>query len=410
MARWERLKFTVFYDDERLTESSKKVKDVVVHMVEYLETELQRRKTSPWRGFYKPRDTLPGDSKLKLPRNVIQRAENAIFIVSPEFLMKRKWLEYWHDTVKIFQNDRQNVDGTIITLFFNVEQQAKIDATKLGGPLGGSYEKTILENIPDDYKDKDNTKWIDDVLEKLIEGSQMPRPTMPTEWYFQGADTSGRCVIICNNSFEDDNVDMVTGTEQAKCNLEELFSKQLKYNVIIKDNLPSDDMLKFLKAESENEADHEKVDAFVLIILSHGKRGYVLGADGRYVSLEEIGGHFKKTNCRSLVGKPKAFIVETCQGGDDDSDVSINADEHDEVDQVWAMATVAGQVAYYIGGESWYITDFIKAMEACTFEDDFLGILTNVCRGVTKREAKDGGHVYKQLPIAKSTLLKKWRP
>lgn len=58
--------------------------------------------------------------------------------------------------------------------------------------------------------------------------------------------------------------------------------------------------------------DHSEYDALVICVLSHGLEGSVMGVDGLKVSIKELYKPF--TNCPTLVGKPKLFFIQACQG------------------------------------------------------------------------------------------------
>lgn len=75
--------------------------------------------------------------------------------------------------------------------------------------------------------------------------------------------------------------------------------------------------------------DHSAYDAFVLVILSHGKEDGVYGIDGDtkkgsgFVLLDEITSLFDGTSCPSLSGKPKMFFIQACQGGEAVKDMQL---------------------------------------------------------------------------------------
>jgi len=54
---------------------------------------------------------------------------------------------------------------------------------------------------------------------------------------------------------------------------------------------------------------------FALCVLSHGKKGSVFGSDGVEVTLEKLEELFDGHNCLQLVGRPKLFLIQACQGG-----------------------------------------------------------------------------------------------
>jgi len=62
-----------------------------------------------------------------------------------------------------------------------------------------------------------------------------------------------------------------------------------------------------------SRTDHTEADAFILFIMSHGERGFILGIDEKRVNIEDeiisvIGG------CRSLWNKPKMLFFQACRG------------------------------------------------------------------------------------------------
>ena len=53
----------------------------------------------------------------------------------------------------------------------------------------------------------------------------------------------------------------------------------------------------------------------MLCILSHGESGVVFGTDGRPVKIEDLETLFDGQQCNQLVGRPKLFLIQACQGG-----------------------------------------------------------------------------------------------
>ena len=60
---------------------------------------------------------------------------------------------------------------------------------------------------------------------------------------------------------------------------------------------------------------HQKANAFILCILSHGDKGSIYGIDREPILIDDIMAKFDGENCNALSGKPKAFIIQACQGG-----------------------------------------------------------------------------------------------
>lgn len=56
-------------------------------------------------------------------------------------------------------------------------------------------------------------------------------------------------------------------------------------------------------------ANHVDADCFVCVFLSHGENGHIYANDGQ-IEIQEVTDLFKGNKCRSLVGKPKIFILQ----------------------------------------------------------------------------------------------------
>ncbi|EFX77124.1 hypothetical protein DAPPUDRAFT_198557, partial [Daphnia pulex] len=52
----------------------------------------------------------------------------------------------------------------------------------------------------------------------------------------------------------------------------------------------------------------------VVCILSHGNEGIVCGTDSKEVSVEDAKKQFNNFKCPTLSGKPKIWIIQSCQG------------------------------------------------------------------------------------------------
>ncbi|PIK47459.1 Casp6l1 protein, partial [Apostichopus japonicus] len=81
-----------------------------------------------------------------------------------------------------------------------------------------------------------------------------------------------------------------------------------------------------------SKEDHSLFDCFLCVFLTHGDDGVIFGNDGDPESFEGNGNVdaanrtwlelnddvfdiFRGDNCRSLIGKPKIFIIQACRGG-----------------------------------------------------------------------------------------------
>jgi len=60
---------------------------------------------------------------------------------------------------------------------------------------------------------------------------------------------------------------------------------------------------------SQDEDFNKQSDCFMCAILTHGEEGIVYGVDGK-LETKLLIEPFKGNNCKSLVGKPKIFIIQ----------------------------------------------------------------------------------------------------
>lgn len=121
----------------------------------------------------------------------------------------------------------------------------------------------------------------------------------------------GHCLIISNSKFYDNSRNR-EGAEADEKALKSLF-EELHFIVTIKKNLTKNEMEDQLYTFARKN--HQEFDAFVCVIMTHGGDNNVLfGVDDRKTRLEDLMSEVKPTNCPSLQGKPKFFIVQACRG------------------------------------------------------------------------------------------------
>ncbi|XP_047673288.1 caspase-7-like isoform X2 [Tachysurus fulvidraco] len=66
---------------------------------------------------------------------------------------------------------------------------------------------------------------------------------------------------------------------------------------------------------SVSEENHDDSSCFACILPSHGEEGMIYGTDGA-MPIKYINFLFKGDMCKSLVGKPKLFFIQACQGSE----------------------------------------------------------------------------------------------
>lgn len=120
--------------------------------------------------------------------------------------------------------------------------------------------------------------------------------------------------MINNITFEENtNLSRRDGSTQDVEILTDLFSAYLNFEVKIDSDLTAAGILKYL-TEFSKETNLQEADACIVVIMSHGENGLILGTDGMRITIREIMELFSAENCKSLIEKPKYFIFQSCRG------------------------------------------------------------------------------------------------
>ena len=70
--------------------------------------------------------------------------------------------------------------------------------------------------------------------------------------------------------------------------------------------------------------DHKDFDCLMVAILTHGTKGKLYATNGKLIPVEELTSLFNGSQCPSLIGKPKVFLLQACRGGNLDYGVPRN--------------------------------------------------------------------------------------
>lgn len=131
-----------------------------------------------------------------------------------------------------------------------------------------------------------------------------------------------RVAMINNMTFEENtNLSRRDGSTQDVEILVDLFSTCLNFEVQVDNDLTAFGIRKYL-TEFSKEMSLYETDACIVVIMSHGKNGLILGTDGEPISIREIMELFSAENCKSLFEKPKYFIFQSCRG--EHRDIGVN--------------------------------------------------------------------------------------
>ncbi|XP_016404883.1 caspase-6-like [Sinocyclocheilus rhinocerous] len=217
-----------------------------------------------------------------------------------------------------------------------------------------------------------------------------------------------------------------SGTNADRQNLVRRF-QELGFEVKAYDDYKREEVLS--KIREAAAANHVDADCFVCAFLSHGENGHVYAYDGQ-IEIQEITDLFKGDKCRSLVGKPKIFILQACRGDKHDEavtpmDVVDSQTANDVVVDAGVLCTLPAGAdflmcysvaeGYYSHREtvngSWYIQDLCEILKHYGSTLEFTDILTLVNRKVSFRSvgnSKDRSALgKKQVPCFASMLTKK---
>uniref|UniRef100_A0A8D3AMQ6 Caspase-8-like n=1 Tax=Scophthalmus maximus TaxID=52904 RepID=A0A8D3AMQ6_SCOMX len=267
-------------------------------------------------------------------------------------------------------------------------------------------------------------------LDLLSPESKRPRKE---DHYRMDSQPVGLCVIINNENFVNGEVRRGTNKD-AQC-LAEVFS-WLRFRVLMCKDQTQDQMERTLDCFA-SLSDHSQPqefdvkewlgagfgdpqqaprhgDAFICCILSHGARGVVFGTDWKPLAINQITRTFKTTDQSALVGKPKVFLIQACQGGTLQRGVFLKDLESDDAfipeaaDILVAIATVKdhASVRHRIDG-TWFVQSVCQQLkEGCPRREDIITILHRVNDDVSKKEGSGQPGAVKQMPEVRFTLRK----
>ncbi|XP_076848738.1 caspase-8-like [Brachyhypopomus gauderio] len=258
------------------------------------------------------------------------------------------------------------------------------------------------------------------VITDAEESSVIDTPEEMSDVYPLKRRPRGHCLIINNYDFQKCELQNRRGTHRDAKDLSELFSK-MYFVPEVKTDLCSSEMCKVVQEFAKK--DHSQMDAFVCCVLSHGGRGTVFGTDGNEVSIRDLTLPF--ACCSALLGKPKVFFIQACQGDSYQKGVYLQEDsagpcqdrhEEDaksvgfsslplEADFLIGMATVEYCKSFrHVDNGTIFIQALCRQLElGLRSKEDVLSIMTKVNREVSAQMLNGR----KQMPEPRYTLTKK---
>ncbi|NWI00811.1 CASP8 protein, partial [Tichodroma muraria] len=220
----------------------------------------------------------------------------------------------------------------------------------------------------------------------------------------------GYCLILNNHIFKNP-LHNREGTLQDGEAVKKVF-KWLQFETVEYMDLEGKKIYETVKEYSKK--DHRNMDCFVCFIFSHGEKDKIKGVDDECINIEDLVSCFTGTNCPSLAGKPKVFIIQACQGSVRHPSVTVESDSSghlevdaspltsipDKADILIGMSTVEDYLSFRHPASTMCFS--VTSLHFCSRRVDLAAILTEVNNEVARKELEG----FKQMPKITSTLLK----
>ncbi|KAL3969944.1 ETS translocation variant 6/7 [Sarotherodon galilaeus] len=240
--------------------------------------------------------------------------------------------------------------------------------------------------------------------------------------YPMTSEKRGICLIVNNYNFSNSSqLNKRNGTEVDQKCLQSVF-QWLGFEVENHHDCDANKMLSVFRTLGKR--DHRQFDCVVCCVLSHGVEGSVYGVDGSTVKISDLTDPFNGLNCPSLVGKPKLFFIQACQGNSEQQAVCIESDSSaysfcwtdaikakegipHSADFLLGMATVPFYASFRERTNgSWFIQSLCQNLvQMVPRECDLMSILTKVNADVSQKSDRYGQR--KQMPQPAFSLRKK---
>ncbi|CAG5120412.1 unnamed protein product [Candidula unifasciata] len=172
----------------------------------------------------------------------------------------------------------------------------------------------------------------------------------PNSLYTMESTPRGHCLIINNELFQ--NLPPRKGSSKDLNNLDMMFNF-LGFQVVSYENKTATGM-KILLEEFANSPALGQTSALAVVILSHGGPSDIIyGEDGALIDNSPVAGTFitklqlqkvfSGTNCPSMNGKPKLFILQACRGeeSEDGQENNYCRDDAPSLDHIREPETVS---------------------------------------------------------------------
>merc|ERR1711892_555666 len=227
----------------------------------------------------------------------------------------------------------------------------------------------------------------------------------------------GRALIFNQWSFEEEKrlgLGRRDGTDQDVVNLRSTLDS-LNFDVIVHQDKRCREIEDIL--ENLANEDHSDADCLFVALFTHGGEEEMVWAYDLQFSTEIFWSTMSSTNCPSLAGKPKIYLVQACRGqepnepfrvakaGRNSSNGNFTMTIPNHADSLLIYSSIPGFVSLRdpVSG-SWLVQAFCRVMNAEKYEEDLVSIITEVSH-IVATEFGDISH--KQMCCFTSMLQKK---
>jgi len=204
----------------------------------------------------------------------------------------------------------------------------------------------------------------------------------------------GRAHIFNQHSFEGDILQEKRrdGTDQDVKNLRSTLDS-LNFDVIVHQDKRCREIEDIL--ENLANEDHSDADCLFVALFTHGGEEEMVWAYDLQFSTEIFWSTMSSTNCPSLAGKPKIYLVQACRGqepnepfrvakaGRNSSNGNFTMTIPNHADSLLIYSSIPGFVSLRdpVSG-SWLVQAFCRVMDTEKYDDDLVSIVTEVNRVV----------------------------
>ncbi|KAM9305615.1 caspase-8-like [Gastrophryne carolinensis] len=309
---------------------------------------------------------------------------------------------------------------SLMDVLREMEKDAMLDEgdgnlTSLKEILETIHRRDLIQKI-EAYEKQETSPIQSDAQEDSSE------PDKHSEKYTLDRSPHGLFVIVNNEDFTEARKKHLDVNDRSGSNKDAEAIKKVfgPRDYIVKEhrNLTRDKLLETI--QNYGQEDHSNMDSFVCFILSHGDNGIVYGTDGKGVPIKALTSCFNGRNCRSLVGKPKVFFIQACQGDklekgacyEEDGNGSMYENDGSSLPITADFLTAFSTVEEYTSLRdpshgSVYIQELCSILEDPHFiQTDLKIILTSLHKKIADGNYKTKEGVVKQMPSFRSELRK----